>query len=138
MCSFSFLGNRLTSIELLRRQPGAYLIENSTVMKEYRYGPLNGFHYLTQKDAEDMATRLQVDLSIIIFNAHELSGLCELVCHYHEHYRRTILRQPDSSVKGSTTLNSKQMVETLEFFLQMDSKFSFSFMISSTYSIAFI
>jgi hypothetical protein len=96
-------------------------VEGSMTMANYQYPSMHEFHLL-EEDAQTMANRLQLDLPIILFNAIGFCGFCYSVLDQHEHYRRTILKQPDATIKDPTTLNSKQMVHALEFFLQMDGK----------------
>jgi hypothetical protein len=100
-------------------------------MSTYEYASIDGFH-LSYEDAQQMAQRLRVDMSIIIFNAIQLRGHCCILLELHEYYRRNILKQPVMII-SEPVLSSKQMVLALEFYLQMDGKF----LSSKTYYFVF-
>ena len=114
------LENHLSPHELLRRQHGSYTLQTSSAMNTYNYASIDGFH-LSYDDAQQMAQRLRVDMSIIIFNVIRLRGHCHFLLTIHEYYRRNVLHQPDMIIK-EPVLSSKQMVVALEFYLQMDGK----------------
>ena len=114
------LVNHLSPNELIRRQSGAYLVQDSTAMSNYQYSSTEEF-CLSQEDVEEMAQRLQVDTSIILFNAIRLRDICNMFLLEHEYYRRDVLEQAYVEME-EPQLQSKQMVTALEFFLQMDGK----------------
>ncbi|CAF3837935.1 unnamed protein product [Rotaria sp. Silwood1] len=108
--------NRLASHEITRRQQGAYTSDALMLMSNYNYS--DGFS-LSEQDAEELATRLQVGKSIITFNADRLRRICHTLLAFHEKFRRHVLFKSDVSLK-EPTLNSKQMAMALEFYLQID------------------
>jgi hypothetical protein len=91
-------------------------------MNNYNYSDNDGFS-LSEQDAEELATRLQVGKSIITFNATKLRGNCSTLLTFHESFRRNILLINDFAL-SKPTLNSKQMAMALEFYLQIDGKSS--------------
>jgi hypothetical protein len=94
------------------------------MMNNYNYSDNDGFS-LSEQDAEELATRLQVGKSIITFNATKLRGICSTMLTLHESFRRNVLWKNDVAL-NEPTLNSKQMAMALEFFLQIDGKSSSS------------
>ena len=58
---------RLTSHELSQRQHGADTLDALEMMNQYKY--CNAAFSLSQQDADELASRLQVGKSIITFNA---------------------------------------------------------------------
>ena len=90
------------------------------LMTNYTYSSNDGFS-LSERDAEQLAERLQVGKSIITFNAEQLRRICHSLLSMHESFRRNILHKRDVALK-EPTLNSKQMALALEFFLQIDGK----------------
>ena len=108
----------------MRRQHGSYTLQTTSTMSTYNYSSIDEFH-LSYDDAQEMAQRLQVDMPVIIFNAIRLRGHCHNLLSLHEYYRRNVLKQPDMII-SEPVLSSKQMVLTLEFYLQMDGKLFFS------------
>jgi len=89
-------------------------------MSSYELSSMDEF-CISQEDAEEMARRLQVDMSIIIYNAIQFRDHCNFFCHLHEYHRRHVQKLPFVPPQGPQ-LKSKQMAEALEFFLQMDGK----------------
>lgn len=89
------------------------------LMENYDYS--NGGFSLSQQDAEELAARLHIGLSIITFNADQLRGICYYLLILHESFRRNVLEKRDSALQ-EPTLNSKQMAIALEFYLQIDGK----------------
>ena len=71
-----------------------------------------------------MTTRLCTSVSIITFNADRLCGICSFLLTLHESFRRNVLEKRDMALE-EPTLNWKQMAIALEFYLQIDGKFSF-------------
>ncbi|CAF4696417.1 unnamed protein product, partial [Rotaria sp. Silwood2] len=108
--------SHLASHAITRRQYGASTSDALIIMNKYNYS--NEFS-LSEQDAEELASRLQVGKSIITFNADRLRGICHTLLAYHELFRRTILFQSDVPL-NEPTLNSKQMALALEFYLQID------------------
>ena len=113
------LVTRLPLLEIIRRQHGAYTEDALMMLNNYRYAKTE--FRLSAQDAEELAARLRVGMSIITFNAQRLSGISYFFCELHESFRRRVLRKPDVALK-EPTLNSKQMALALEFYLQIDSK----------------
>ncbi|CAF3025410.1 unnamed protein product [Rotaria sp. Silwood2] len=107
---------RLAPHEIARRQHGAYISDALMMMNKYNY--FDEFS-LSESDAEELSVRLQVDKSIITFNAIRLRGICCYVLALHESFRRHVLFKKDVALK-EPTLNSKQMAMVLEFYLQID------------------
>ena len=120
------LVTRLTPYEITRRQHGAYTSDALSMMNEYNY--FGGFS-LSEQDAEELASRLQIGKSIITFNADRLRGICCFLLALHESFRRNFLIEKDIALK-EPTLNSKQMAMTLEFYLQIDGQSSCRHLIS--------
>ncbi|CAF4745405.1 unnamed protein product, partial [Rotaria sp. Silwood2] len=108
--------NRLASHEITRRQQGAYTSYALMMMNTYDYS--DGFS-LSEQDAEELASRLQVGKSIITFNTNRLRGICCTLLALHKSFRRHVLCERDIALK-EPTLNSKQMAMALEFYLQID------------------
>jgi len=115
-----YLVTRLTPLEVLRRQHGAYTEDALMIVNNYQYS-YHGFTLSTQ-DIEELAARLRVGESIITFNADQLRQISYFLCQLHESFRRHILHKKDVALK-EPTLNSKQMALALEFYLQIDSKY---------------
>ena len=122
LSSFCFLVTRLTSHELSQRQHDAYTLDALEMMNKYNY--CNAFS-LSQQDGDELASRLQLDKSIITFNADRLRGICHYFLGLHEFCRRNVLLN-DNVALNEPTLNSKQMAIALEFYLQIDGLFSVS------------
>ncbi|CAF1570662.1 unnamed protein product, partial [Rotaria sordida] len=108
--------SRLASHELARRQHGVYTFDALMLMNKYNYS--DGFS-LSEQDADELASRLQVGKSIITFNAQRLRSICHALLAFHELFRRYVLCKSDVALK-EPTLNSKQMAMALEFYLQID------------------
>ena len=115
------LVSRLTTQEIARRQHGAYTFDQ--MINNYNYFNRDGFT-LSEQDAEELTVRLQIDMSIIIFNVDRLRGICYTLMALHESFRRNVLCQKDVALR-EPTLNSKQMALALEFYLQIDGNLSF-------------
>ena len=113
---------RLTSHELSRRQHGPYTLDALEMMNKYKY--CNAFS-LSQQDADELASRLQIGKSIITFNADRLRGICHYFLGLHEFFQQNVLLD-DNVALNEPTLNSKQMAIALEFYLQIDGLFSVS------------
>ena len=79
-------------------------------MNKYKYS-LDDPFILSEKDAQDLATYLNVDLTIINFNAEQLREICYRFLVLPETYRRDILHLQDVDFK-ELTLNSKEMTIT--------------------------
>ena len=90
------------------------------IVNNYRFSK-NGFRKSTQ-DAEELAARLRVGMSITTFNAERLCEISYFLCQLHESFRRNILHKPDVGSK-EPTLDWKQMALALEFYLQIDSMY---------------
>jgi hypothetical protein len=105
---------------MMRRQHGANTEEAMMCVKNYDY---HGEFSLSEEDAAEMARRLHVDESIILFDAVKLRGNCYGLLAYYQAFRRNILRKKDVASKESP-LNSKTMAIALEFYLQMDGESS--------------
>ncbi|CAF1636162.1 unnamed protein product [Rotaria sp. Silwood1] len=88
------------------------------LMSKYNYS--DGFS-LSEQDAVELATQLQVGKSIITFNADQLRRICYTLLALHETFRRHVLFKSDVPLK-EPTLNSKQMAMALEFYLQIDAE----------------
>jgi hypothetical protein len=86
---------------------------------------MNDEFTLSEYDAQELAARLNVGLSIITFNAERLRGICYTLLAFHESFRRNILQEKDVALQDPT-FNTKRMSMALEFFLQMDGKYSTS------------
>ena len=111
------LVTRLTPLEILRRQHGAYTTDALESLNNYHYG--NNEFRLSEQDARELATRLHAGMSIITFNADRLSSIADFFLGLHESFRRKVLKKKDVALK-EPTLNSKQMAIALEFYLQID------------------
>jgi hypothetical protein len=106
--------------EVTRRQRGAYTDDALTLMKQYEY---SDDFALLQDDAEALATRLRVGLSIVTFNATQLRGDCCVFLSAYCVFRRNVLKKRPLLAREST-LTSKPMALALEFYLQMDGSLS--------------
>ena len=115
-----FLVTRLPLLEIIRRQYGAYTEDALMIVNKYQYSR-TGFR-LSMQDAEELAARLEVGMSIIIANAERLCGISHYLCALHESFRRNVLLKPDVALK-EPMFSSKQMALALEFYLQIDSKY---------------
>ena len=109
-------GSSLVPLEVTRRQRGAYTDDALTMMKQYEY---SDDFALLQDDAEALATRLRVGLSIVTFNATQLRGNGCVFLSAYDVFRRNVLGKHSLLAKDST-LTSKAMALALEYFLQMD------------------
>lgn len=118
--SHHFVVTRLPLLESIRRQQGAYTEDALMIVNKYQYST-TGFR-LSIQDAEELAARLQVGMSIIVFNADRLGGISHFLCALHESFRRNVLLKPDVGLK-EPTFSSKQMTLALEFYLQIDSEY---------------
>ena len=118
-----YLVTRLALHEITRRQHGASTTDALMMMNNYKYSKNDEFT-LSEEDAKELAARLHVGLSIITFNAERLRGICYSLMELHKLFRRNILEKGYVSLE-QPILNSKQMTNALEFYLQMDGKFSF-------------
>ena len=116
----SFLAARLGTHEILRCQHGANTEEALMCVRSYDY---HGEFSLSEEDAEELSRRLQVGMSIILFNAVKLRGNCYGLMAYYQAFRRNILQKKDVASRESP-LNSKTMAIALEFYLQMDGESS--------------
>ena len=106
-------------MELIQREHGGNTALALKSVQDYRYyGP---FH-LSEQDANELANRLQVSKSIIIYNAIHLDGICPWLFNLHEEFRRNVLYRPDVALQ-EPTFNSKQMSLALEFYLQIDGQY---------------
>ncbi|CAF1517477.1 unnamed protein product, partial [Rotaria sordida] len=108
--------NRLAPHQINRRQYGAYTFDALMLMNQYDYS--DGFS-LSEQDANELASRLQVGKSIITFNAQRLRSICHTLLAFHESFRRYVLCKSDVALKEPTP-NSRQMAMVLEFYLQID------------------
>ncbi|CAF1266381.1 unnamed protein product [Rotaria sordida] len=108
--------NRLAPHQINRRQYGAYTFDALMLMNKYNY---SDEFSLSEQDANELASRLQVGKSIITFNAQQLRSICHTLLVFHESFRRYVLCKSDVALK-EPTLNSKQMAIALEFYLQID------------------
>jgi hypothetical protein len=91
------------------------------MMNNYKYSNYALFT-LSEQDANELAARLRVHMSIITFNAVQLRGKCYDLCAMHESFRQNVLHKKDVALK-EPPFYSKQMAIVLEFFLQIDGKF---------------
>jgi len=109
----------LTWDELKRRESAMLTFETSTSTDDYDIpAPFS----LREEDAKELSKRLQVNESIISFNANRLRVICLQLLGTHEYFRRKVLLCKDGPIK-ERTLNSKEMALLLEFFLQIDGNF---------------
>ncbi|CAF4355565.1 unnamed protein product, partial [Adineta steineri] len=104
--------------EIARRQHGANTVDAITLMNNYKYSDHDGFS-LSERDAEELSKRLQIGKSIITFNANQIRGICYYFLELYKSFRKNILLQNDLALE-EFTLDSKQMVVLLEFYLQID------------------
>ncbi|CAF1566022.1 unnamed protein product [Adineta steineri] len=104
--------------EIVRRQHGANTVDAITLMNNYKYSDHDGFS-LSERDAEELSKRLQIGKSIITFNATQIRSICYYFLELYKSFRKNILLQNDIALE-EFTLNSKQMVVLLEFYLQLD------------------
>lgn len=102
----------------MRRQHGGDTKDAIMLMNQYSYS--NKFHFL-ENDAEELAQRLKIPKSIITFNAERLRSHTVVFCAAYKHFRRNVLRKKDKAL-AEPVLNSKQMAQALEFYLQIDRK----------------
>jgi len=117
-----YLVTRLAPHEITRRQHGASTTDALTMMNNYDYSKNEEFT-LSEEDAQELAARLHVGLSIITFNAERLRSVCYSLMELHELFRRNILQKEYVALE-QPIFNSKQMTIALEFYLQMDGKCS--------------
>lgn len=115
------LANRLRPSELTRRESGAYPFHASTTLNNDQ-SSATGELCLSQEDAQEMARRLQVDSSTVIFYAIRLRDICMAFLLDYEHYQRDVLEK-DNVPSNELQLLEKEMVTALKFFLQIDGKF---------------
>jgi hypothetical protein len=115
---YYYLVTRLTPGEIARRQHGAYISDALTMRTNDSTYCNDGFS-LSQEDAEELAARLHVDMSIITFNADRLRGICYYLLALHESFRRNVLHQKDVACREPIP-NLTQMAIALEFYLQID------------------
>lgn len=113
--------NRLAPSELARRQSGAYPLDESTALNN-DHSSATDEPCLSQEDAQEMAQRLQVDSSIVTFNAFRLRDICTAFLLDYERYQRDVLGKVNVPSE-ELQLPSKEMTQVLEFFLQIDGKF---------------
>ncbi|CAF1525959.1 unnamed protein product [Rotaria sordida] len=109
-------GSRLAPHQINRRQYGAYTFDALMLMNKYNY---SDEFSLSEHDANELASRLQVGKSIITFNAQRLHSICHTLLAFHESFRRHVLCKSDVALKEPTP-NSRQMAMALEFYLQID------------------
>ena len=84
-CPFLFrhcLVTRLPLLEIIRRQHGAYTEDAFMMLNNYRFSK-TGFR-ISAQDAEELAARLRVSMSIITLNAERLRGISYFLCQLHE------------------------------------------------------
>ncbi|CAF4181423.1 unnamed protein product, partial [Rotaria sordida] len=79
--------SRLAPHQINRRQYGAYTFDALMLMNKYNYS--DGFS-LSEQDANELASRLQVGKSIIIFNAQRLRSICHTLIAFHQSFRRYV------------------------------------------------
>ncbi|CAF1311941.1 unnamed protein product [Rotaria sordida] len=108
--------SRLAAHQINRRQYGAYTFDALMLMNKYNY---SDEFSLSEQDANELASRLQVGKSIITFNAQRLRSICHTLLAFHESFRRYVLCKSDVVLKEPTP-NSKQIAMALEFYLQID------------------
>ncbi|CAF1512793.1 unnamed protein product [Rotaria sordida] len=108
--------SRLAPHQINRRQYGAYTFDALMLMNKYNY---SDEFSLSEQDANELASRLQVGKSIITFNAQRLRTICHTLLAFHESFRRYVLCKSDVALKEPTP-NSRQMAMALEFYLQID------------------
>lgn len=130
VCYRDLTVTRLPPLEILRRQHGAYTEEALLLANNYRFGT-DGF-CLSRLDAEELATRLRVGISIITYNANYFRALCQLFLALRQSFREQIL-QKKGVAAGELALKSKQMTVALEFYLQMDGEYRVSAAIHMTH-----
>ncbi|CAF1623646.1 unnamed protein product [Rotaria sp. Silwood1] len=102
--------------EIARRQQGSHTCDALILMNMYNYGDTFS---LSEQDVEELAIRLNVEKSIITFNADRLRVICYTLLAFHESFRRNVLCMADVALK-EPALMSKQMAILLEFYLQID------------------
>ena len=115
---YCHLVTRLAPHEIIRREHAARSSNVSMMIDTYNYSTNDGFT-LIEQDAEELAARLCVDLSIITFNAERFRRTCYSLLTMHESFRRNVLHKRDVALK-EPVLSSKQMAVALEFYLQID------------------
>ena len=116
----AYLGVLLSQRQLDRRQQVPNTVEAHTILDTY--DGTDDFS-ISQQDALDLADRLHVDLSIILFNAQRLRSYCLYFLQLHERFRRKVLRSLRPSIlPDAKQFTSIQMSYLLEFYLQMDGK----------------
>ena len=86
------------------------------MMNNYDY---SSYFALSEQDATVLVDRLRVGMSIITFNAKRLSGYCYYLLSLHQRFRRKVLHKRNLGLQ-EPRVDSKQMGQILEFFLQMD------------------
>ncbi|CAF1508620.1 unnamed protein product, partial [Rotaria sordida] len=101
--------SRLAPHQINRRQYGAYTFDALMLMNKYNY---SDEFSLSEQDANELASRLQVGKSIITFNAQRLRSICHTLLAFHESFRRHVLCKSDVALKEPTP-NSKQMAMAL-------------------------
>ena len=80
----------------------------------------NADSILFPEDTEEVAQRLKVDKSVIVFNLIRLYHHYETIRRLYGYYRWYVLEERRDLPANETVLNSKQIAVLLEFFLQMD------------------
>ncbi|CAF1164481.1 unnamed protein product [Adineta ricciae] len=110
--------SQLSTQETARRQHGAYTADALMMMNKYRYSNYELLH-LSEQDAIELATRLNVGQSIITFNATRMRGISMQLFELHGSFRRRILRTQHEPLRG-LVLTSNETAIALEFFLQID------------------
>ncbi|CAF1429983.1 unnamed protein product, partial [Rotaria sordida] len=102
--------SRLAPHQINQRQYGAYTFDALMLMNKYTY---SDEFSLSEHDANELASRLQIGKSIIIFNAQRLRSICHTLLAFHESFRRYVLldlfymktcsfrgAQPPSNIEG--------------------------------------
>lgn len=115
-----YLGVLLSQRQLNRRQQVANTVEAHTILDTYDGTDEFSIH---QQEAQALADRLHVDLSIILFNAQRLRSYCLYFLQLHERFRRKVLRSLRPSIlPDAKHFTPIQMRDLLEFYLQIDGK----------------
>ena len=110
--------SQLSTLEIARRQHGACTADALMMTNKYPYSN-HELLLLSEQDATELATRLNVGQSIITFNATRLRSSGMQLLKLHESFRKRILLTRPMLLR-EPVLTSKEMAIALEFFLQID------------------
>lgn len=113
--------DNLGTLQITQRQHASDTVDALTTMDDCKY---SSSFTLYPHDAEELAKRLQVPLSIITFNTDRLRQIsCTLLAHY-QRFQEYLSKAGQLITVMNTILSSIEVSFLLEFFLQIDGVFS--------------